>query len=352
MLRSATNLFTRCNLLYNLSTSNYVEQVFLDHTVFSRGIRSFTTQSDQHEYQKRISSLCSRNLQDKAVQVFNEMKSKGISPNLLTYNILLYAFANRNRLEIVQDYLDEINSNPNLNPDHESFCALIRAKGLAEGIKEAKLVLLSMEKYNIQPKVEAYDELLYLCGEKQNLKEAKEYFEEMLEKGIRPTVNTYNRLIGVYLHTKNIEFSKQIAQNMKEEGIELNEETYFYLIKACGEANQFQELINTFKEMKANKKVNSMTSVAYAYLIEATIKCDRINEAVKCYEEMISEELLPLPRTFDVLVIYCEKNNFLEFARKIIQDLKDFNMTPTRHVERVEKKLKLMLGKGAFKKKE
>lgn len=338
-----------------LRTTRFLPRSFLRYSLFNvQQARSNSSHenlsTDQSEWVSKISQLCETNLHDKAALVFKEMKSKGIKPNLQIYNILLNGFANRKRLEIVKEYFREIELDSTLQPDHESITAMIRVVGLEEGLEEAHQVLLQMGKYNLTPSISNYNELFYICGEKRKMLEATKIFEEMLNNQIMPNVNTYNRLIGVMMHSKNIENSKDIITRMKIENIEPNAETYRYLIKACGEAKQFSELLNTLKELQANKNINSKTSIIYDSVIEACIKCDKLEEALKCYEEMKVEEVQPLPSTFDTLIVHCENNDGFNTAKSLIFDFKDLGLTPTRHISRVERKVKFVYGDYVFKK--
>ncbi|XP_044511223.1 pentatricopeptide repeat-containing protein At1g62670, mitochondrial-like isoform X3 [Mangifera indica] len=72
----------------------------------------------------RTDGLCKYGLVDKAKELFSEMKSKAVNPNVITYNTLIYGLCNTSNWEEAKTLFAEM-SDEGVKPDEVTFTVVM-----------------------------------------------------------------------------------------------------------------------------------------------------------------------------------------------------------------------------------
>lgn len=144
-----------------------------------------------------------RNLIDDARDLWMRLHEEvGLKLSLNSFHLMMKCCARTKEVEKAFFYFDELKSR-GLTPNIETFDYLIRACAEAphwiQGYEDIIYDALSMmEGYELQPTVDIYNIIIYAFGKAGDATAAEFYFWEMKRKGIKPIQQTYNNLLFAY----------------------------------------------------------------------------------------------------------------------------------------------------------
>ncbi len=150
----------------------------------------------------------------KTREIFNLLKSKGLSPNTMTYTLLLQHFARIGDIDSLTRYLQQMQTD---------------AASTTSSIQWDDLIFKIV--------INAY-------GKKAKLKEMKEFYQTMLQKRIAPDVFVYNSMITSYARNENTKAMIECYQEMLTNGIRPNSTTHVVIMKALAKHQQFDHLLD------------------------------------------------------------------------------------------------------------
>lgn len=144
-------------------------------------------------------------------------------PTTATYNILMKACGtDYKRAKALMNEMKAIG----LSPNQISWSILIDIFGGSRDVKGAMQVLNSMRQAGIPPDVIAYTAVMKVCVQNQNLKFAFSLFEEMKRYQIHPNLVTYSTLLRARTRYGSLEEVQQclaIYQDMRKAGYNSND---------------------------------------------------------------------------------------------------------------------------------
>ncbi|KAL1815966.1 hypothetical protein ACET3Z_018540 [Daucus carota] len=144
-------------------------------------------------------------------------------PTTATYNILMKACGtDYKRAEALMNEMKTCG----LSPNQISWSILIDIFGGSRNVKGAMQILDSMRRAGILPDVIAYTAVMKVCIQNQNQKFAFSLFEEMKRYHIQPNLVTYNTLLRARTRYGSLEEVQQclaIYQDMRRAGFNSND---------------------------------------------------------------------------------------------------------------------------------
>ena len=137
-----------------------------------------------------IDGLSKQGLVNEAQNLFSEMIRKRISPDVVTYNSLIYDLCNFSRWkEAASIFTDMLNHG--ISPNVITFNTLVSGLSKEGRTTEAHNVFEIMLTKGEKPNVVTYNSLMHgLCNSGQ-WKEAKRIFYEIVRRGISPNAVTF-----------------------------------------------------------------------------------------------------------------------------------------------------------------
>jgi len=236
-----------------LGACNRVNQLMPAFTLVKEMKESGATLTE--EMFLKLIELCSRNKQAKtAVDVFEAMRSSGVSPGVKTYTSLLTAMANND-------------SNSSLHFEAKNRSVFIRPRGLWEETHEESydnilktkanaannlfrvfLVFGEMKSSGIQPDVAAYNALINSCAAVGDLERAMGVLKEMYDDQncFPPDAITFTSLIKTAANAHDIKAAEQIFSDMQQRTNHFSsfhspsEKTFKHMMNANLNANRFR----------------------------------------------------------------------------------------------------------------
>ncbi|OMO73470.1 hypothetical protein COLO4_27102 [Corchorus olitorius] len=150
-------------------------------------------------------------------------KKFSFKPTTATYNILMKACsADYYRAKALMDEMKSLG----LSPNHLSWSILIDICGGSGNVKNAIQILKTMRVTGIKPDVIAYTTAIKVCVGSKNLKLAFSLFEEMKRHRVQPNLVTYNTLLRArsrYGSLHEVQQCLAVYQDMRKAGYKSND---------------------------------------------------------------------------------------------------------------------------------
>ncbi|KAJ6848191.1 pentatricopeptide repeat-containing protein, chloroplastic [Iris pallida] len=235
-----------------------------------------------------VSAYARSGLSRDAVHVFNLMKSKGLKPNVVSYNAVIDACAK---------------GSP--SPDVPSAISFFR-----EMLRDGRL----------RPDSKTFNSLLAGCSRAGQLGYAKVLFDEMVHFGIGRDIYTYNTFIDAVCKSGDMELAAGVVSGMLADGIRPNVVTLSTLVDGYTKLEQYDEALDLYGEMRALGI--RLDRVCYNALLSLYVKTGRYEEIPRVCEEM---EVMGVDKdtvTYNSLISGYGKQGRLDVVSFLVQDMR------------------------------
>lgn len=257
------------------------------------------------------------------------MRSKGLEPDLVSFNTLINARAKSRNMSkgLAIELLDEVRRS-GLIPDTITYNTLISACAYSSNLEDAVRVFRAMEESNCCPDLWTYNAMVSVYGRRGLVREAERVFEELGVKGFSPDAVTYNSLVYAYAVEGDIAKVRRVCEDMVNSGFKRDEITYNTIIHMYGKRGDLELALELYDEMKeAGCKPDAVT---YTVLVDSLGKADRISEARKVMEEMVQARVRPTLRTFSALICGYAKAGMRMEAERTFHHMMRSGIKPDR----------------------
>ncbi|KAJ8755589.1 hypothetical protein K2173_022168 [Erythroxylum novogranatense] len=237
--------------------------------------------------------FCSKGRVDDAWKVFDEMKSRGLSPNNRTFGSLIYglclnlkwkeAFELKNNMERVYGTV----------PNAHIYASLIKALCCVGDLYLAFRLKEEMSKKKVKLDSAIYATLisgLFKVGKKE---EAFGLLEEMTLAGCKLDTVTYNVLICEFCKDLDFEAAFKVLNEMVGKGCKPEVISYNIILDRLCKVGKWTEASDLFEDMPRRGCVPDVTS--YRILFDGLSKAFQYENATLILDEMIFKGFAPYP---------------------------------------------------------
>ncbi|RVW55180.1 Pentatricopeptide repeat-containing protein, chloroplastic [Vitis vinifera] len=152
----------------------------------------------------------------KALGYFDKMKGmERCKPNIVTYNILLRAFAQAQNVNQANALFKELNESI-VSPDIFTFNGVMDAYGKNGMIKEMESVLSRMKSNQCKPDIITFNVLIDSYGRRQEFDKMEQVFKSLLRSKEKPTLPTFNSMITNYGKARLKEKAENVFKKMTD----------------------------------------------------------------------------------------------------------------------------------------
>ncbi|KAK7856120.1 pentatricopeptide repeat-containing protein [Quercus suber] len=251
-----------------------------------------------------------------AVEFLNDMQSKGVKGNAVTYAILINAFCNVNNIDKAMEFFDKM-SNSGCSPDAIVYYTLISGLSQAGRMDDASSVVSKLKEVGFCLDTVCYNVLIGGFCQKNKLDKAYETLKDMEEAGVKPDSVTYNTLISYLSKTGNFTTAHRVMRKMIKEGLTPTVVTYGALIHAYCLIGKIDEGMKIFRDMGSASKVPPNT-VIYNILIDSLCKNDDVERALSLMDDMKVKGVKPNTTTYNAIFKGLRDKNLLEKAFELM----------------------------------
>lgn len=215
-----------------------------------------------------------------------------------------------------------------------------------------------MKKKNLANTVHAYRAIMSVYRKANQPNQVLKYFNEMKEEGLEPTAGEYGILFGSLSKDKNYHtLLKDVFEEMKSKKQPINLSFFLYMgwdpleamkemdktnlnvsVRDCNSGlayyvkkNQFPEALDVMKWM--NEYKIKMDTFSYSIMIDALAKDYSTPPMVvfNLYEDMKRHKLIPDQVTFTSLITNCCKNQDLDKALTLLNEMQIYEIKPNTY---------------------
>ncbi|GMI75826.1 hypothetical protein like AT1G02060 [Hibiscus trionum] len=269
-----------------------------------------------------IRSYGESGLFQESIQVFETMKSVGVSPSVVSFNNLLSVLLKRGRTNMAKSVFDEMLSTFGVTPDVYTFNILIKGFCMNSMVDEGFRFFKEMERFKCDPDVVTYNTIVDGLCRVGKVGIAHNVVKGMSKKSLdlNPNVVTYTTLVRGYCMKQDIDEALAVFQEMICKGLEPNKVTYNTLIKGLSEVQKYDKIKEILEGMGEGGRFTPDTCT-FNTLINAHCNAGNIDEALNVFQRMSELEVQSDSATYSVIIrSLCQIGNF-EKAEEFFDEL-------------------------------
>ncbi|KAJ1412874.1 Tetratricopeptide-like helical domain superfamily [Sesbania bispinosa] len=264
----------------------------------------------------------------KAVGYFEKMKaSERCKPNIVTYNILLRAFAQARNVEQVNSLFKDLDESI-VSPDIYTFNGVMDAYGKNGMIREMESVLARMKSNQCKPDLITFNLLIDSYGKKQQFDKMEQVFRSLLHSKEKPTLPTFNSMILNYGKARLKDKAEDVFKKMTDMGYTPSFVTHESLISMYGYCDCVSKAIELFDGLVASKaqiKVSTLNAMLEVYCMNGLPQ-----EADSLFERASSIKIFPDASTYKLLYKAYTKANSKELLGKLLKHMDRDGIIPNK----------------------
>ncbi|XP_074379549.1 pentatricopeptide repeat-containing protein At1g02060, chloroplastic [Apium graveolens] len=283
-----------------------------------------TVKIDDKFFNVLIRSYANAGLFSESIKLFNNMKSVGVFPSVITFNSLFVILLRRGRIGMVYEVFDEMLKTYGVTPDNFTFNILIKGFCRNGKVDEGFRFFNEMIKRGCQPDVVTYNTLVDGLCRVGKVKVAHNVVKGMVKKSgdlnLNPNVVTYTTLIRGYCGKHEIDEALDILKEMVDHGLKPNEITYNTLIQGLCGAQKLDKIKEVLEGSLGGSKFVPDTCT-FNTLMNAHCSAGNVDEAVKVFEKMAELKVQPDSATYSILIgSFCQKKDYKR-SEKLLDEL-------------------------------
>lgn len=249
-----------------------------------------------------------------AERFWMEMRKRKLKLDVVSFASIISCYSKTGNLNKVLKLFNQMKQ-MGIEPDRKVYNAVIHSLAKGGLVKEAINLMKSMEEEKgIVPNAVTYNSLMKPLCKLRRLEEAREVFTEMVQRGVSPTIRTYHALFRI-LRTGQQVFG--FLENMRRTGCCPNHDTYIMLIRKLCRWQQIHDVFKLWKEMIENGFNPDRSS--YIVMIHGLFLNGKLEEAHKFYVEMKEKQLLPEPKTEEMIQAWVSGKKSTECQLEVLK---------------------------------
>ncbi|XP_020223467.1 pentatricopeptide repeat-containing protein PPR5 homolog, chloroplastic [Cajanus cajan] len=264
----------------------------------------------------------------KAIGYFQKMKGmERCNPNIVTYNILLRAFAQARNVEQVNSLFKDLDESI-VSPDIYTFNGVMDAYGKNGMIWEMEAVLARMKSNQCKPDLITFNLLIDSYGKKQEFGKMEQVFKSLLRSKERPSLPTFNSMILNYGKARLKDKAENIFKKMTDMGYSpsfVTHESLIYMYGFCDCVSGAVQLFDELVESKVHIKVSTLNAMLDVYCINGLPQ-----EADSLFERAKHIKIYPDSSTYKLLYKAYTKANQKELLDKLLKHMDKDGIIPNK----------------------
>ncbi|CAK9181221.1 unnamed protein product [Ilex paraguariensis] len=289
-------------------------------------MESFGLKPELSDYNRLIDTLSKSRHIARAQQVFDKWKNRKLKPDIKSYTILLEGWGQEHNLLRLNEVYREMKDD-GFEPDVVTYGIVINAYCKAKKYDEAAELFHEMEGKCIKPSPHIYCILINGLGSEKRLTEALKFFELSKASGDTLETPTYNAVVGSYCWSLRMYDAYRVVDEMRKCGVGPNSRTYDIILHHLIKARRAKEAYSVFQRM-SNEPGCEPTVSTYEIMVRMFCNEERMDMAVKVWDQMKTKGVLPGMHMFSTLInSFCHENK-LDDACKFFQEMLDTGIRP------------------------
>ncbi|OVA08069.1 Pentatricopeptide repeat [Macleaya cordata] len=375
-VRDKSRCYIDSLLITSFITSRLNKAVEEDVELWFRKILVSSMCFSYEDFSTLINALCVGGKTNLARDFLNKMRAHGFKPLLSTYNSMIKCLCHDGSFEDAKKLIGLMEEQGMLS-NHATYLIMVNEHCKQGDLVSAFEVLEEMNERDLKPSVAIYDSIISALCTDERLVEAEHMFERMLKAGVVADEFVYTTLICGYSKNGSAIDACRLFEKMIKSGIKSSSYAYAALINGLIKKNMTKQgysylhrmlddgflpdnvfysmLINQFCKkgdvsfalslydlMRRNK--TELDLITYGSLINGV--CRNVSYIARKYHPFGCKRLKKLkdmlflslhqitlkPINYNERGSWSPSRKMIDFAEKLMQDMKENGITPDLHV--------------------
>ncbi|XP_024394380.1 uncharacterized protein [Physcomitrium patens] len=242
-------------------------------------------------YSRMIRILAKANQPQRALQLFDEMKSVGFDPDVYVFTALLDAYGRAGMLEKAVSVFQKMKETPSCKPNATTYGCMMAAHGRARQWEKIDALFSEMVALDLKLSGPIFNVVIGAYGKGGLWNKMEEALDAMIAAGCQGDILTYSSLIHAYRKGGQFEKMDKILEQMQLAGCKPDVTAYSLLIDVYGKRGMLKKMEATLQEMQeAGCKANIVT---YTGMLDAYGKAGKYEEMERVWKIMKDLNLQP-----------------------------------------------------------
>merc|ERR1719156_14150 len=200
-------------------------------------------------YQTLIRVLVQRKQQDKAFEMYEDMRESKVQPNLATFNALIDVCARSGNVERAGQLFRDM-CMLGIEPDLITYSTVIKGYCVQGDLEHALQLFSMMQKKGIRPDAILFNSILDGCAKRQMLSLTDTVLNDMEVAGIAPSNVTLSILVKLYGRLRDLDQAFRIIEEYPVKyDFTVNPHVKTCLMSACIANNNLDKAKEIYKQM-------------------------------------------------------------------------------------------------------
>merc|ERR1719207_292295 len=192
----------------------------------------------------------SSSISSEVALVLQEMRSRGLKPNAVTYNSLINGAVSSGDLHGAWQYVEDMEGQ---GVGLDAFTCSILMKGVKHSSRtdDVEKILALIKRAGVVPDEVLVNSLLDACVRLRNGQLLTQVLEQFRATGVVPSLHAYATLIKAYGHARQLDQVWALWQELTvERGITPNEEVFTCMADACAANGDLSGAVRVLRDLK------------------------------------------------------------------------------------------------------
>jgi len=270
--------------------------------------------------------------------LLEEMRRRGLKPNISTYNSLLGGAL------VARDFrrawrIVDMMEGPGPGVDAYTISILFKGYKREHQVMDARSfdrTLALIHSYNVKVDEVLVNVALEACVSLRDENRLKSAFETFKRSGWtmpkQCTLHTYGILIKAYGQTHQLDMAWKLWwEATRDKGLVPTEQLFGQMIDVLVTNDRFEDALALFEEMKAtygDHMESKGLQVAYAMIIKGYAQRKECAQAMRCYEEIQMHKVKVGLVVFNTVIDACSRVGDMDNAARLFRDMMDAQCAP------------------------
>jgi len=232
-------------------------------------------------YSTIIKGFANTRQASRAMDVWEEMKARGVKMNTVVYNALIDAQARVGSMDTVSRCMEAMEADGCV-PDMITYSTIVKGYCVKGDMNNALEVFRCMQKNNMAINSIIYNTILDGCA-RHRMDLAEELLEDMATNNIAPSNFTLGILVKMYGRNRLLRKAFEVVELFpKKHGFVINAQVRTSLMCACINNGALDRAYDIFGDLQ---RISGADATAYGVLISGTVRHGNVAKAVELVED-------------------------------------------------------------------
>jgi len=264
---------------------------------------------------------CCSDAAKQAEQWLYHMSTQGVDPDVVSFNIVLSAFARCGMLGDAESLIGAMVAR-GIEPDTATLSTAMQAcaKG-KEAQRAERLFKLIASRGSVHMDAVCHNMLIDVFVKVGNADRAQKWLDDMHSCGVKPSTVSHTTVLHAHARNGDVDAAERGISQMLRDGVAANVVTYSAMVQAYGKAGNLQGAEKWFSHMMREGITPNM--VSFSVLLNVCAKNGDADRAERWLQAMCNAGIVPNEVCYNNVIDACAKCGHAERAESWLRKLEE-----------------------------